>query len=273
MIVNKYKILLPNNDQYLNVPIEMNWDFIGRDDSIDDYQETMVKEVIGGVNDFEIVQFSHKDYITQLNANKTSIQYKFNFYDNLLPVTNPGVTIINWNSSYINEGFSVNEIYYYTKSFTKSFFKLDLYDTDDDKTQVLYLTIILPVQQGVTQSAQLSTLLPNVDIRIPNFVLDFIGDKEGFFIYWLRERSYINIDEFYMSAKFFNAKTGVYVKMTNTPQSNMPNVFTFKPEDYFYYKVKLDYLNKMYEVYQTSNPTQRVGVAGSPILWYEYINP
>ena len=61
MIVNKYKILLPNNDQYLNVPIEMNWDFLGRDDSIDDYQETMVKEVIGGVNDFEIVQFSHKD--------------------------------------------------------------------------------------------------------------------------------------------------------------------------------------------------------------------
>jgi hypothetical protein len=150
---------------------------------------------------------------------------------------------------------------------------LDLYDTDDDKTQVLYLTIILPVQQGLTQTAQLSTLLPNVDIRIPNFVLDFIGDKEGFFIYWLRERSYIDIDEFYMSAKFFDAKKGVYIKMTNTPQSNIPNVFTFKPEDYFYYKVKLDYLNKMYEVYPTSNPTQRVGVAGFPILWYEYINP
>ena len=142
MIVNKYKILLPNNDQYLNVPIEMNWDFLGRDDSIDDYQETMVKEVIGGVNDFEIVQFSHKDYITQLNVNKTSIQYKFNFYDNLLPVTNPGVTITNWNSSYINEGFSVNEIYYYTKSFTKSFFKLDLYDTDDDKNLIFPIITI-----------------------------------------------------------------------------------------------------------------------------------
>ena len=39
MIVNKYKIVLPENDQHLNIPLEMNWDFIGRDDSIDEYQE------------------------------------------------------------------------------------------------------------------------------------------------------------------------------------------------------------------------------------------
>jgi hypothetical protein len=273
MIVNKYKILLPNNDQYLNIPIEMNWDFLGRDDSIEEYQETMVKEVIGGVNDFEITQFSHKQYTTNLNFERTSIRYIFNFYDNVQPITNPSVNITNWNSSYIDEGFTVSEIYYYSKPFTKSFFKLDLYDTDDDKTQKLYLTIILPVQQGITQSVQLSTLLSNVDIRTPDFILDFIGDKEGFFIYWLRERSYIDLNEFYMSAKFFDAKTGVYVKMSNTPQSNIPNNFTFKPEDYFYYKVKLDYTNKTYEVYSTSNPSQRVGVYGSPILWYEYINP
>ena len=57
MIVNKYKIVLPENDQYLNIPLEMNWDFLGRDDSIEVYQETMVKEVVGGVNDFEVLQF------------------------------------------------------------------------------------------------------------------------------------------------------------------------------------------------------------------------
>jgi len=49
MIVNKYKIVLPENDKYLNIPLEMNWDFLGRDDSIEKYQETMVKEVVGRV--------------------------------------------------------------------------------------------------------------------------------------------------------------------------------------------------------------------------------
>ena len=66
MIVNKYKIVLPENDQYLNIPLEMNWDFLGRDDSIEVYQETMVKEVVGGVNDFEVLQFSHNEYVNNL---------------------------------------------------------------------------------------------------------------------------------------------------------------------------------------------------------------
>jgi hypothetical protein len=273
MIVNKYKIVLPENDQYLNIPLEMNWDFLGRDDSIEDYQETMVKEVVGGVNDFEVLQFSHNEYVNNLNFEKTNINYEFYFYDNVVPITSPLVNSSNWNNSYLDEGFTVDEVYYYTKPFTNSFFKLDLYDTDDEKTQVLYLTIILPVQQGFSQTASLSSLLTNVDIRIPKFSLDYVGDKEGFHIYWLRKQVYINISEFYMTAKFFDARLGVYVRMTNTPQSNIANKFTFNPNDYFYYKVNLDYTNKTYEVYSTSNLTQRVGIDGFPILWYEYVNP
>lgn len=87
MIVNKYKIVLPENNQYLNIPLEMNWDFLGRDDSIDEYQEKMVKEVIGGVNDFEISRFSHNEYVDNLNLMKTNINYEFYFYDNVLPIT------------------------------------------------------------------------------------------------------------------------------------------------------------------------------------------
>jgi hypothetical protein len=103
--------------------------------------------------------------------------------------------------------------------------------------------------------------------------LDYIGDKEGFFIYWLRERNFYDISEFYMSSKFFDAKLGVYVVMTNTPQPLItPNKFNFLPQDYFYYKVNLDYNNKTYEVSSTST-TLRVGEALTPIKWYEYVNP
>ena len=122
MIVNKYKIVLPENDQYLNIPLEMNWDFLGRDDSIEEYQTTMVKEVVGGVNDFEVLQFSHNEYVDNLNFERTNINYEFYFYDNVVPITSPLVNSTNWNNSYLDEGFTVDEVYYFTKPFTNSFF-------------------------------------------------------------------------------------------------------------------------------------------------------
>jgi hypothetical protein len=143
----------------------------------------------------------------------------------------------------------------------------------DGKSQTNYFTIIIPVQQGFTELANLSPYIPDVLIKKPSYKLDFVGDKEGFFIYWLKNIKFYNITTFYMSAKFFDGRLGVYVRMTNTPQSNIGNKFTFNPNDYFYYKVNLDYTNKTYEVYSTSNLTQRVGIDGFPILWYEYVNP
>jgi len=45
-----------------------------------------------------------------------------------------------------------------------------------------------------------------------------------------------------------------------------------KDEDYFYYKVNLDYINKTYVASSTST-TLRVGSDVTPIKWYEYVNP
>jgi len=62
---------------------------------------------------------------------------------------------------------------------------------------------------------------------------------------------------------------GVFVKMTNTPQSSIASPFTFNPEDYFYYKVILDYNTYTYQVFDNQN---RIGTTSS-IKWYEYVNP
>jgi hypothetical protein len=76
-----------------------------------------------------------------------------------------------------------------------------------------------------------------------------------------------------MSAKFFNGRTGVYSVMTNTPQPLItPNKFTFQGENYFYYKLNLDYNTNTYEVFSTIT-NNRVGDTTNPITWYEYINP
>ena len=74
-----------------------------------------------------------------------------------------------------------------------------------------------------------------------------------------------------MTAKFFDARLGVFVKMMTVPQSTLPDVFLFNGEDKFYYKVVLDSVNQTYKIFNISNGL-RVG-EGTPIKWYEYINP
>jgi hypothetical protein len=270
MSVSKYKIRLNSLDKELDIPIEMKWDFLERDQAIDQYQQTVLEDVIGPPVDFELTRFPHQEYYSNItNSFLTKVNYEFYFFDT-------GDTIANttsWYNSYEYAGFTEKEIYSYIKPFTKSFFKLDFYDTRSETSQKNYFTIILPVQQGDFDTVTISTFLTNVKIRKPKYGLDYVGDKEGFFIYWLRETDYIDLDEFYMSAKFFNARQGSFIRMMNVPQSTLAgNYYTFNSEDYFYYKVKLDYTSRNYEILSTSTG-DRVGTDINPILWYEYVNP
>lgn len=273
MSVSKYKIPISSLDKQLDIPVEIKWDFLERDQAIDQYQKPVVDEIIGPALDFELTRFSHQEYNSSQPSVTgqyiTKINYEFYFFDT-------GDTIANstsWYNSYEYAGFSAKDIYTYIKPFTKSFFKLDFYDTRSEISQKNYFTIILPVQQGDFDTVTISTFLTNVQIRKPKYGLDYVGDKEGFFIYWLRETDYINLNEFYMSAKFFNARRGGFVRMMNTPQSTLlGNYYTFNSEDYFYYKVKLDYTSRSYEIFNTST-NNRVGTDINPILWYEYVNP
>lgn len=263
--MTNFKFTLPNQDQYLNIPVEIKWDFYGQEDGITEYTESVLKDVIGVAEDFEVARFSHLPYN---NNTKTDIKYDFHFFNNTDINT---ATSNDWVISYIPEGFTPQEVYYYSKPFTKSFFKLDFYDTNEPTTQTNYFTIIVPVQQGGSEVVSISPLTPNVKIRVPSFTLDFVGDKEGFFVYWLRNTQFLNIDTFYMTAKFFDGREGVFIKMMNTPQSNIPsNKFGFDGSKYFYYKLKLNYQTKTYQVF--NNLDVRVGTT-QPIKWYEYVNP
>jgi hypothetical protein len=272
MSVNKYKIVKSTIGKQVDIPIEFKWDFTERDQAIDTYQGVVLDELIGLPNDFELSRFTHTQYLGQNGIDfLTKINYDFNFFDTGSTINNQN----SWKNSYLFEGFTKQDVYYYSKPFTKSFFKLDFYDTKSETSQKNYFSVILPVQQGDFETVTISTFLQNVQIRKPKMGLDFIGDKEGFFIYWLRENFYIDIDEFYMSAKFFNARLGVFVSMMNRPQSvfsSSGNYYTFNKEEYFYYRVKLDYPSKTYKVFDTTTGF-RVGTDVSSIKWYEYLNP
>jgi hypothetical protein len=75
-----------------------------------------------------------------------------------------------------------------------------------------------------------------------------------------------------MSAKFFDGRFGQFIRMTNTPQCLIGNNFSFNNTDYFYYKVNLSYSSQTYTI-STYPGDVRTGYSGSPIKWYEYVNP
>lgn len=262
MNVNKEILLSGAVDNSINIPIESQWEFLDVETDITIFQDKVVKELTGVDKDFELNRFVHADY-----QNSTAINYEFYFYSGTSLST-----AANWKIDYRNAGFTTQEIYYFANSFKNSFFKLDLYDSPIEPEQTNYITIIIPTQQG----ERMPTLMQTKDVLIkkPQYILNYVGDKEGFFIYWLKKRNFIDVTRFYMSAKFFDAKVGQFTRMINRPQSSLSgNKFNFSQSEYFYYRVDLDYDKRTYMVYDTFNVTpQRVGGL-TPIKWYEYINP
>ena len=265
MSVNKFVIRQDGfQNKQIDIPISLTWDYLGLDMAIEEYEKTVITEVIGVGRDFEVSRFAHLP--ATATTNNTEINYEFYFYSG-----GSLSDINNWKINYLGEGFTPRELYYYENNFSNSFFKLDFYDSPDDKSQTNYLTIIIPTQQGLTMDTMMQRTL--VSVKKPKFILDYVGDKEGFFIYWLKKRNFLDISTFYMTAKFFDGKTGQFVRMMNRPQSTIQgNKFVFSSSDYFYYRVDMDYLTHSYKVYDIINPNDRVG-GTVPIKWYEYINP
>lgn len=240
-------------DKELILPLELNWDFSGKDNSIELYEEDVAQEIVGSAIDYDVVRFAHKglNEITDLN-------YNFNFYfGGSLSDQN------NWKNSFLSE-FTVNDIFYNSESFNGSFFKIDLYDTITDKRQKNYLTIIInPNKSKVTD-------VDGKKINYPSYKLDYGLNSEGFYIYWLSDYSILNINTLYMSCKFYNAKTGSFTRMMNTPQSKFSDKHNFDSTKYFYQKIVFDYVSKTYNIFDLSD--NLIGSASSPINWFEYVN-
>lgn len=269
MNVSKIQITrLGLQDKGLTIPVQLNWSLLDTENEIREIEADIVEQVAGKGFDFETNRFSHSGY-TSTNVNdlkvRTDVNYEFYFFT--------GGTLTSssqWRMDYRDAGFTTDEVYYFRNSFKKSFFKLDFYDSPSESTQKNYLTIILPTTKGTKMVADMQGTV--VDINKPKYILDFVGDRDGFFIYWLKSREYIDISRFYMSCKFWNAKTGVFTRMINRPQS-LQVTDSFSPNNLFnfYYQVNLNYPTQKYNVYDTIT-FDRVGTT-QPIKWYEYVNP
>lgn len=273
--MNNYRIRLDENSKILKIPITVGWDLAGVNDSIDIFQEEVLRQTVNPIDNFESTRYSHKPWNNSINElDKTSITYEFYFYSASSDASiTAQTTNVNWVTDYRANGISTYDVLFMKEVFTKSFFKLDFYDTKSTTNQQIYLTVIIPTHQGKTMSIPFG--VSTVDIKKPVFELDFVGDKEGYFIYWLKDTEFVDLTTLYMSGKFYDSSTGQFKRLMTIPQGTMGEKFKFNTEDYFYYTLNLDYNNYTYEITLT-NPlvqNQRVGTIDNPIKWYEYVNP
>jgi len=279
MTVNKFQIRLGElgGDKVLQIPVMLDWELLNTENELDKLEFQINQDVAGLGIDFETARFSHSGYTYTPTSNsviqptptiRTNINYEFYFFSGGT-ISGTGSTG-NWITDYNAEGFSYDEIYYYSQKFSKSFFKLDFYNSPSQVEQKNYLTIIIPTTQGEQMPVTMQG--ENVLINKPVFSLDFVGDTDGFYIYWLKSREYIDLDQFYVSCKFYNAKTNEFVRLINRPQS-LQNLNSYAVNNLynFYYIYKLEYPTKEYVVYDMLT-FERVGTT-TPIKWYEYIGP
>ena len=275
--MNKYRFRLNELPKAVEVPVVLGWDLNGVNDSIDIFENDIIRQVINPIDDFETTRYSHRPYRTgpaHSRTESTSTNYEFYFYSattdsNITGETNNN----NWVTDYRANGLSTIDVLYRKPVFKSSFFKLDFYDTTNASNQQIYLTIIIPTHQGLSMEVPYGLSL--VNIKKPVFSLDFVGDKEGYFLYWLKDTQFINLSTLYMSVKFYDAKTGQFKRMMTQGQGILSDKFKFNPEDYFYCKVDLNYDNYTYEL-KLTNPfvtNQTVGTESRPLKWYEYVNP
>jgi hypothetical protein len=278
---NYYRFSLNVKDKDLVIPIELSFDNEGREMGVEEFEAEVVKRAINGIDDFETTKFAHAPWDS--NQDKTELYYQFNFFNPSTTtdfINNPPAST-EWLDDYQYATFTDSEIYFFANSFKGSFFKLDFYDSKVTESQKILFSVVLPTQQGLKESGFIGPIINQTQVQVkkPKFLLDYVGaDKEGFFLYWLKNQSYLNNTTFYMSAKFFNAKKGQFVRMMNEPQSTLtgPTVYNFNKSDYFYYKVDIDYSTYEYKVYKETPTLTRVGVgplATEAIIWYEYVNP
>ena len=320
-----------NYDRQMIFPFGQTYDEVGREDLIQTYEDETIDKLVGIKKDYEVARYTHAPLLngdpstnlfynfnfgSMVNSNPNTLTtlfpnepqingswgmnnapcppslpdyYPDNSTNTIYQPYNPNI-ITNW-YGYDFQNFTPEETYKNNKSFTKSFFKLDLYNSRDRKQQKLFISIIIsPINGQKILRPTLSVQCPAeiTDGRYncrpegeqfcptPNFELDPVNNNEGYFIYWLKEKTFLDLDVFYMSCKFYNAKTGEVTQMINTPQSlinsqtNQP--FSISKESYYYYRVVLNQDRFTYTIFRTSDGLRIGEDANNPIKFYQYFN-
>ena len=322
MAVNRIQIKASLSDKSVTIPIGQTFEEIGQEELIKTWEEVELQDNINVIQDYETTRYAYKNNAAPVGSGgSNTISYKFHFWD----AANQWYTGTGGNPHTFNVvGYLNKDLAKPKKAFTKSFFKFDFYDSPKKEEQKIMFTNIMPLNNCIRITTEVDELEdpieyysqiandiipPTYGIYVPTAILSPLkGKNENFYIQWLKDRELTPIDTFYMSCKFFNAKTGKVTNMINdnpTP-SQINNGLVLNNLDWFYYKVKLfigpsntstiipKYRYVVTKFNEVAMLTNTGGVAGTglpggtpadavpntpqvpnavPIKFYEYVNP
>jgi hypothetical protein len=217
---------------------------VGREQLVETWEEVKIQDAVNPINDYETTRYYHSSTLNQGNT-----FYNFEFWNED-------------NSQYENSfnplGYLDKELAKDKKSFIKSFFKLDFYDTPIRKEQKLMFSMIMPanncrkelmvdvseVEDPIEYYTQKSKGIPypKYNIYTPQVqVGPFSGKNENYYIHWLKDRELYTGETFYMACNFFNAQTGKSTRMVNRDfqAGGIQPEGLYDPIEWYYYQVIL----------------------------------
>lgn len=274
------KIRIQRGDT-LNVPIELNqkFDITGQENLVKKYEDDVMQQIINPVKDYEVGKFIHKP--NENGDNNLYMVMAFRYFNA-------------WIDEYTPQGFDELELFKFTKNVKNSFFKLDFYDSPQRERQKLQFTKIVPMflsnlvtydkdkddipdymdsdvfgeneigavlNDSQNSSNELTDRLNTNIIQntagsyiIPNFFSNLIKNSEIGNVYVFKDTDTKDIDEFYFTCRFFNAKTGGVVRLLNGVVDD-PNGKVVPNKDY-YFKLVIDRSEKTYQIFKEDETNQ-----------------
>ena len=243
-IVSKIKLL---RGKGINLPVklEQRFDTTGNEMAIEKFSDDVLQEIINPVKDYEVAKFIHDYNVNGENGLDLSFDSD------------------GW---YETQGFNVLELVNITNSVKHSFFKLDFFDSPNRETQKLQFTKIIPMYLSEQKILTDGPIDGRTSKLKASYYSDYLRNNEISDLFIFKNEDTKSIDEFYMGARFFNAKNGDVVRMVNSIVEG-----TVYPKKHYYYKVVIDRTKRTYQVFNYINGEvgDRIGNNGNPILFYE----
>lgn len=214
MFVNKYKIIKPIGDSSsvnINLPTSQLPGLAGQTEIIEnEFVDVEVKKSINEIIDYEKAKFLPIYIDNNNNILVDDVTYIINLYDSNQDYYST--------TTWANAGFQLEDIQNLKNSFTKTFLRLDFYDSDSNTKQNLLFFITLFPKILIGEIEQDPSKI-NLEFKLGNSLKYKDKNGEGFFLYYFKDEVLPTVPkEVYMRASFLNAKTGSAINLMSTDQ-------------------------------------------------------
>lgn len=234
MLVNKYEIknteLSGTTGYSINLPMSQNSGLVGQQEIVDTkFVQTEVDKAVNIIFDYEKVKLlpiKCNSSVNDMCVSKTltsNITYNVNF---LNPVTTSSPTLsYNTSLKWADIELTDEDLKLRKNSFTKSFLRLDFYDSDIVTNQNLISFITLfPKFSYLDVSSGSIPLASNyrVSFTLGNPLVNRKENGEGFALYHFKDEIIPTVPKYlYMRATFNNAKNGKSTGLMSSSDTNL----------------------------------------------------